>query len=641
MPQCLCARITLGFTQTVALLSFAVLPTLFFSCTEIAEDGSYENVICDETMTEIKVKSPDGLLIRTLDIFFFNDDSLRRLDSHQRIENYSSGTVSAASRNGKKILVAVANSQDEKYEWDEMGSFDVLNERMADLMKESPESPLMSATAEITAGEKSGCSVKLEPLMSKVSISTLCCDFHNRPYKDEKLKDVRIYLTNVNTKCELLRTESFNPISLLNSGRLEVENVEKMICPELVFKHPGIDVDGYVSHPGCDLFCYPNSTSDETIGSPFTRLVIEGEIEGRTYYYPINVNREYFGGGFDKGSEGLSRNKHYSLNITLTRKGSSDPDTAVAPGTVKVRGLVAPWTEEEEKTVVFNFGTGSCLSKSEDPDEQIISDINLFVFNGLDELDEHRFFSKKEVLQIGSGAQCRTRIIRNSAYSYYVCANLGYALKGIRTKKDLLDYKYYMTYPDEYKEGIPMSGKIEGIIIGQSDTVSVPLTRLMSKISLSVNRAALDKDVEFNILSVRIGGCPNSARLFSDSRAESERDVFKVGFMKGQSQTGPLNTRNASGRSGEISLYVLENRQGILNEPIDGLCSFVEIESHYQSDSLTTKPDESLIYRFYLKDKTNNYDVLRNSHYHIAVKPEGSGLNGTEWSVVKTGLAAR
>lgn len=640
MPQCLCARITLGFTQTVALLSFAVLPTLFFSCTEIAGDGSPEDLICGETRTEIEVKSPDGIAIRTLDIFFFNDDSLRRLDSYQRIADCESGTVSAASRNGKKILVSVANSQDEKYEWDEMGSLDVLNERMADLMKENPRSPLMTACSKITAGKEPCCSIKLEPLLSEISISTLCCDFHNRPYKDEKLKNVRIYLTNVNTKCELLRTDSFYPISLLNSGRLEVENVEKMVCPELVFKTLGIDVDSYVAQPDCDLYCYPNSTSEETIGSPYTRLVIEGEIGGRTYYYPINVNRKYFRAD-EGGSEGVSRNRHYSLDITLTRKGSLDPDTAVAPGTVKVRGLVTPWTEEEEETVVFNFGTAGCLSKSEDPDEELISDINLFVFNGLDELDEHRFFSRKEIIQIGAGAQCRTRIIRNSAYSYYVCANLGYALKGIRTKKDLLDQKYYMTYPDEYKEGIPMSGKVEGVTIGQSDTVSVPLIRLMSKISLSVNRAALDKDVDFNILSVRIGGCPNSARLFSDSRAESERDVFKVGFMKDVRQTDPLNTRDDSGRSGEISLYVLENRQGILNEPLEGLCSYVEIESDYQSETLITKPDESLIYRFYLKDKIGSYDVQRNIHYHIVVKPEGSGLNGTAWSVVKTGLAAR
>ena len=68
-------------------------------------------------------------------------------------------------------------------------------------------------------------------------------------------------------------------------------------------------------------YCYPNPTGTDANGGTFsprkTRLVIEVQIDTRTFYYPITL-------------ASVERNTHYSItNLTITRLGSSDPDYPV------------------------------------------------------------------------------------------------------------------------------------------------------------------------------------------------------------------------------------------------------------------------------------------------------------------------
>ncbi|MBO8474647.1 MAG: DUF4906 domain-containing protein, partial [Bacteroidetes bacterium] len=104
-----------------------------------------------------------------------------------------------------------------------------------------------------------------------------------------------------------------------------------------------------------------------------------------------------------------------------------------------------------------------------------------------------------------------------------------------------------------------------------------------------------------------------------------------------------------------ISLYMFENMQGEPlgdisgydekvfddGDPMSRQCSYIELVAEYLSDGYYSLPGEGLVYRFYLGEGPSNFDVERNCHYHITVRPENDGLDGSGWRVDKSGLGYR
>ena len=273
---------------------------------------------------------------------------------------------------------------------------------------------------------------------------------------------------------------------------------------------------------------------------------------------------------------------------------------------------------------------GTLSTRSESPDETRMSDLNLFAFRTDSELEEHLWIDARN---FRDGGVSTLSLPKGLEYTLYACVNFGYEIRGIRTPEDLASYRYYMTYPDEYSRGIPMTGIAE--LDGESDEVTISLERMMAKISLSVDRRALDPDVRFNVRSVVIGASPRSAAAFGTSRALGEMDTFSRGFDRTGTQADGLN-RDRGGTSEEVSVYMLENLQGAQPE----IPSYIEIEAEYDSGTQYTRPGRYLIYRFHLGNGPDNYDIQRNFHYRFTIRPEGSGLlTQDSWKVDKSALA--
>lgn len=305
--------------------------------------------------------------------------------------------------------------------------------------------------------------------------------------------------------------------------------------------------------------------------------------------------------------------------------------------------------------VTVRFSCGWPTTRTADPDENKISDLNIFILNGEGQLEESHYLERSQLEFDDGDIYYGFKWLTGTDCQVIACANFGFRMTGIRTRDDLMDYRYYMPYPDEYSRGIPMSGRSGIVTIGKANkAIEIPLIRMMSKISLSVDRTALDKNVKFNIRSVQIGGCPKSATLFGQSKATGNTDIFTSGYIKRYSEVDDMNIDKSAGISEKASVYMLENMQGILlpdaktekdkvldvSDAISEVCSYVEIKAEYRSDTYYSKPEEYLIYRFYLGDSPSNFDVERNCHYHITVKPSGTGLEETSWRVDKSGLAA-
>ena len=281
------------------------------------------------------------------------------------------------------------------------------------------------------------------------------------------------------------------------------------------------------------------------------------------------------------------------------------------------------------------------------PDETLISDYNLYIFNAQGFLEESVYVPARSLQTDGGVVHYRTELLREGPYTLLAAANLGYRLP-FRNLDEALQYRYYMAYPDEYSRGIPMSAWQEGVSAGEEGIITLRLQRLMARIDLCIDRSALDPEIRFKVREVCVGGCPSSVLLFATSRAENSDQIFTNGFMHSGNEVNELNRELAPGRSGSISLYLLENCQGTLLHDVQSdrdkvlndryysqVCAYLEIRAEYASPQWQTRPDERLIYRFYLGEDLDNFDVERNCLYRITLRPEGSGLNEESWRVEK------
>ena len=224
----------------------------------------------------------------------------------------------------------------------------------------------------------------------------------------------------------------------------------------------------------------------------------------------------------------------------------------------RVEGIVP---DESDFTIRFYTGI-DYTTKSKDPEETYIHDINLFIFDDKGNLEDARFIDSDKLTMTDKGAETSFRWIKDKSCMAYACANFGYKITGIENLGDLMSYRYHMAYPDEYSRGIPMSGKAKKDKASKS--LTIPLTRMMAKISMNIDRTALAAGVQYSVRSVRIGGSPKSALAFGQSKATGNTDIFSGGFSKSFTETYNLNIDKKPGISEEISLYMLENMQGDL-----------------------------------------------------------------------------
>ena len=109
--------------------------------------------------------------------------------------------------------------------------------------------------------------------------------------------------------------------------------------PTLTFKSVGSSVANGASLTTTTpylFYCYPNSTTTDATGwsSSFTarktRLVVAATIGGTKYYYPVVIDTP-------------ARNTAYTVELTITGLGSTDPDKPVQKGSITASVTVEGW----------------------------------------------------------------------------------------------------------------------------------------------------------------------------------------------------------------------------------------------------------------------------------------------------------
>lgn len=286
----------------------------------------------------------ESSVFNSLDIFVFNDDMLKRLDSYTRLENAEKEDIDVSARSGPKIMGIIANCCHDRYEWSNINSFNALCGIKTDLEEEEREHPIMSGI--IRTGTDESNEVSLEPLCSKVVLKSIRADFKGKPYNGKEINNISVYLINVNARCNFMNDGEILPERIINCGRLSEFDLAGFKDPGLIFQRIPRAVGTQTCMPGISLICYPNNGRYDTSGSPYTRLVIEGELDGNVWYWPININRH-------DGSNGIGRNCTYIYDVTITGKGSTDPDIVADPEMLNIKFNAKEWLEKDEYGVRF------------------------------------------------------------------------------------------------------------------------------------------------------------------------------------------------------------------------------------------------------------------------------------------------
>lgn len=271
-------------------------------------------------------------------VFVFEDDREAKLDTWQKTA--SQGKVTLAATGGDKKVAAVSGEALNGDEWYWVESWDSMMARKITLKDEHSDDMVRSGMCWMEGDTDKNGTIYLKPCSAKIRLSSICVDFLGRPYENSTLENARAYLINVNGESRIFEEGEIIPGYYLNCSRLDRNDMESMADPSILYRELPSRLGILPVKVDADFYCYPNSLEDESLGRSFTRLVVEGNIDGRTYYWPINI-------------KGIERDRCYSFDVVITRTGSDDPDIPVTMGEVRIDSSVEEWEKEEEKTERF------------------------------------------------------------------------------------------------------------------------------------------------------------------------------------------------------------------------------------------------------------------------------------------------
>ena len=267
----------------------------------LAEDEAVElEIKINGAMTKV-AGTDDENKVHDVQIFIFDHNGM--------LEAYASGdesqsSVSLSCSTGQKEIVALVNAM--------------------------PHGDVKSLNLTSNAVTQ----IDVSRIASRVRVSEISVDFGLDQHDSRTFQIKSVYLVNVAGDRNFLKP--VQPGKWYN--RMMRENDAPSITGVSL-----IDAFASVSKPYADdivLYCYPNPTKVDANGGEWsprmTRLVVEAELDGKLYYYPVSFK------------DGMASNMTYDVKIKITRLGSSSPDVPVDSVSAGFTVEVQPWGEVTE-----------------------------------------------------------------------------------------------------------------------------------------------------------------------------------------------------------------------------------------------------------------------------------------------------
>ena len=249
--------------------------------------------------------------VNDVQIFVFDKNGLYEASSRA-----TASTLSLTCTTGEKKIVALVNAPIES----SVANIAELRSRTSKLSDCSAGHIVMSGELTEVLTSSTTVTMQVERLAARVAVSQITTDFELEAHQNLSFEIRSIYLVNVAGERAYLSDNT--PTTWYNKGQYVAETsldfLRDVVAAGRVSNGDSYNTEHY-------FYCYPNATATKT------RLVIEAEVGGYTYYYPITLNA-------------VEANTAYTYNLTITKLGSNSPDVPVADGTVNFTVTVKDWT---------------------------------------------------------------------------------------------------------------------------------------------------------------------------------------------------------------------------------------------------------------------------------------------------------
>ena len=291
--------------------------------------------------------------VRTIDVFVFRDGGALETYKHFDVNsadgiNLSDLPVDATL--GNKTVYVLANAK--QTSWSGIVRENNLLSLAVPLKQESLANFTMAAKTNVNVQDNQTVNVVLKKLVAKVVVKGIKTDFAGGPYEGMKLRYCRLYLTNISGSKTYMGDDPSEKVTLNARGYSAEDNAGCLMTALFAEDAPGlIGDDGYttVHH----FYCFENLLESETTTDKFTRLVLEANLGGTVYYYPVDINQPGYGWTSAIGHKGVKRNTCYTYNFTITGPGSDDPESKIVLKTITVDASVESLTDSPEYSVSF------------------------------------------------------------------------------------------------------------------------------------------------------------------------------------------------------------------------------------------------------------------------------------------------
>ena len=237
--------------------------------------------------------------------------------SSRMLETYASPDPSASSvtlqcTTGPKDIVVLANAPD----MSKVVSYDAFVASPSLLIDNSAGELVMEGHAEcdITSAVNS-VTVNVRRVVAKVVLEDITIDFESDAYDAMDFVLKSAYLTNVAADKKYLSEDPKPTIWYNKVFRIPAYEADDLIYENLgnvELHNPQIYSDKH------HFYCYPNPYEEDTFSASVwtprpTRLVVEAELDGKLYYYPVSLPV-------------LKQNTIYNVSLHIVRPGATSPE---------------------------------------------------------------------------------------------------------------------------------------------------------------------------------------------------------------------------------------------------------------------------------------------------------------------------
>lgn len=243
-----------------------LLPVLPGSCSKIPPAVAEEpeppgEPAVDSVSTRLSLSAPGP--VKRLDLFIYDTGGTQPLELHRRLDSLPA-SLTLMTTAGEKRAVCIANSPRD-FNLGALARFDAMQQLAYSFADDNPERPVMGAWCETAANNGT---LALKPLLCQVVLASVA----NTMDGYELLESPRVRLCDIPDTAEILREQEFRPSELIDSS---------------AWTELGCDIGYFPQEPRVSLWCYPNDTPENILGTPRPTLELECRIQGESCSFEV------------------------------------------------------------------------------------------------------------------------------------------------------------------------------------------------------------------------------------------------------------------------------------------------------------------------------------------------------------------